>query len=552
VQVKERNMQETTLSRSVSGDRNGDAVEADKTLATPPGLYAQLRTSVDGLSTEEARKRLGHFGPNDPTAVRGTGVLQQLLTFVVNPLVAILLIASIVSAILGEGVNASIIILMVLLSIALNFFQTFRSQRAVERLRAGVALTATVLRDGRWVELPRHELVPGDSIRLRAGDLVPADARLIEVNGLHVQQAALTGESMPVEKVAQERAVAPHSPADALNMVFLGTSVVSGTATALITRTGRATAFGDIAVRVAARPPETEFERGMRKFGFLIMRTVFFLVLFMFVVSLPFHRQPLESLLFAVALAVGLTPEFLPMITTVTLAQGASHMAKQKVIVKNLASLQNFGSIDILCSDKTGTLTSGNMTLGSSLDPLGHPSDGVLLYAYLNSFHETGIKSPLDAAILQYGSLDIQAYCKIREIPFDFERRRLSVIVEDRNGPLLITKGAPESVVDLCLDYEVEAQRRPFDAAAKSQSAATYQHLSQQGFRVLAVAYRRLPVQQSYSVNDESNMTLLGFLTFFDPPLEDVAAVVEALRRDGVEVKLHLRSLESPWHLCRG
>jgi len=255
---------------------------------------------------------------------------------------------------------------MVLLSVALNFFQTFRSQRAVEQLRTGVAPTATVLRDGNWVELPRRELVPGDIIRLAAGDLVPADARLIETNSLHVQQAALTGESMPVEKIAQDIAAAPQNAAlaaDASNMVFLGTSVVSGTATALISITGRATAFGDIAVRLATRPPETEFERGIRRFGLLIMRTVFFLVLFAFVISL-FHRQsPLDSLLFAVALAVGLTPEFLPMITTVTLAQGASHMAKQKVIVKNLAAIQNFGSMDILCSDKTGTLTSGQMTI---------------------------------------------------------------------------------------------------------------------------------------------------------------------------------------------
>lgn len=530
-------MQKTTRAQQLPGER--DAVQVDTTPATLSGLYAQLGTSEGGLTTEEARKRLGQFGPNDPVAVRRSGALQQLLTFVANPLVAILLIASIVSATLGEVVNASIIILMVLLSIALNFLQTFRSQRAVERLRAGVALTSTVLRDGRWVELPRRELVPGDIIRLSAGDLVPADARLIETNGLHVQQAALTGESMPVEKSAQDTAAAPQSPADALNMVLLGTSVVSGTATALITRTGRATAFGDIAARVAARPPETEFERGIRKFGFLIMRTVFFLVLFVFVVSLPFHRQsPLESLLFAISLAVGLTPEFLPMITTVTLAQGASHMAKQKVIVKNLASMQNFGSIDILCSDKTGTLTSGDMALGSSLDPLGHPSDRVFLYAYLNSFYETGIKSPLDAAILQHGPLDTQAYRKIREIPFDFERRRLSVVVEDAKGPLLITKGAPESVVDLCLDYEAGPERRPCDARAKSQCAASYRQLSAGGFRVLAVAYRRLPVQQSYSVSDESNMTLLGFLTFFDPPLEDVAGVLEALRRDGVEVKI--------------
>jgi Mg2+-importing ATPase len=368
---------------------------------------------------------------------------------------------------------------------------------------------------------------------------VPADARLIETNALHIQQAALTGESMPVEKRAHELATVPSNTADAENQVFLGTSVVSGTAAALITATGRSTAFGDIAARLATRPPETEFERGIRRFGMFIMHTVFFLVLFVFAISLPFHRQsPLESLLFAISLAVGLTPEFLPMITTVTLAQSASHMAKQKVIVKNLAAIQNFGSMDILCSDKTGTLTSGNTVLYECLDPLGHSSQRVLLYAYINSFCETGIKSPLDAAILQQRQLDVQDYRKVREIPFDFERRRLSVVVEHENGPLLIAKGAPESVVDVCTQYELDGQCKPLDAGAKAHCNNTYQQLSAQGFRVLAVAYRCMPQQESYTVDDEQNMTLLGFLTFYDPPLEDAGEVLQALRRDGVEVKI--------------
>jgi Mg2+-importing ATPase len=529
----------------LKGDQSADQQEATASAQASvsalslDALYQQLHSSPGGLTTEEARKRLSKYGPNEPTTVRRGATLQQMLVFLANPLVLILLVASIITAILGEVLNASIIITMIVLSVALNFFQTFRSQRAVERLRAGVALTATVLRDGAWTELPRGALVPGDVIRLSAGDLVPADARLIETNALHVQQAALTGESMPVEKRAHELATTPSNAADAENQVLLGTSVVSGTATALIVVTGRATAFGDIAARLATRPPETEFEHGIRRFGMFIMRTVFFLVLFVFAVSLPFHRQsPLESLLFAISLAVGLTPEFLPMITTVTLAQGASHMAKQKVIVKNLAAIQNFGSMDILCSDKTGTLTSGNTVLHECLDPLGHSSQRVLLYAYINSFSETGIKSPLDAAILQYTQLDVQAYRKAREIPFDFERRRLSVVVEHDNESILIAKGAPESVVDICAEYELDGQRKPLDADARTRCDSTYQQLSAQGFRVLAVAYRRLPAQENYTVDDEQNMTLLGFLTFFDPPLEDVGEVLKALRRDGVEVKI--------------
>lgn len=502
-------------------------------------LFAQFQSSEKGLSSEEARKRLSQYGPNAPTGARRGSTLQQLLVFVANPLVLILLVASIITAILGEVLNASIIITMVILSIALNFFQTFRSQRAVERLRAGVALTATVLRDGTWTEQPRTALVPSDIIRLSAGDLVPADARLVEATALHVQEAALTGESLPVEKHAGELEALPSNAAAAENQVFLGTSVVSGSATALVIVTGRATAFGDIAARLATRPPETEFERGIRKFGLLIMRTVFFLVLFVFVVSLPFHRQsPLESLLFAISLAVGLTPEFLPMITTVTLAQGASHMARQKVIVKNLAAIQNFGSMDILCSDKTGTLTSGKTVLHEALDPLGGPEPRVLLPACLNSYFETGIKSPLDAAILERSAPDVQADSKLSEIPFDFERRRLSVIVEHEGTPLLITKGAPESIIAICKEYEVNGQRRTLDASARAQCSAAYEQLSAQGYRVLAVATRDLPQRESYSIEDEQDMTLLGYLSFFDPPLADANEVIEELHLDGVEVKI--------------
>ncbi len=536
-------MQKPAITQNTSPgfQQNTIAKEEEAPQVSLATLYKQLDSSERGLTTQEARLRLDKYGPNEPTVVRRTATLQQLLGYVANPLVAILLIASLISAFLGEVINASIIIAMVFLSIILNFIQSYRSQRAVERLRAGVALTSTVLRDEEWVELPRRELVPGDVIRLVAGDLVPADARLIQSVSLHVQQAALTGESMPVEKDARDLALTPQNHAEASNMVFLGTSVVSGTATALITLTGRATAFGDIAARLATRPPETEFERGIRRFGFLIMRTVFFLVLLVFLAGIAIHRgpyNPLESLLFAIALAVGLTPEFLPMITTVTLAQGASHMAKQKVIVKNLAAIQNFGSMDILCSDKTGTLTSGIMALNQYLDPQGLPSERVLLYAYLNSFHETGIKSPLDKAVLEHDHPDIQAYSKLSEIPFDFERRRLSVAVKTGGKVLLITKGAPESVLDVCSSYEADGQIKPFDSGARARCETIYKDLSAQGFRTLAVAYRYAPGQESYAVADEKDMVFIGVLTFFDPPLEDAGDMLEALRRDGVEIKI--------------
>lgn len=514
-------------------------------------LFEQLHTSEQGLTSQEAGRRLAEIGPNEPVPARRTSLVVHLLLLFVNPLTDILLIASFISAFLGEFINASIIVVIVLLSVVLNFIQTYRSQCAVERLRGQVASMATVLRDGNWVELPRRELVPGDIIRLMAGDLVPADARLLQARDLHVQQAMLTGESLPVEKEAIDLCSESQSLTDTCNMVFLGTSVVSGMATALVISTGSSTVFGNIAARLTTRPPETEFERGIRKFSFLILQTVFFLVLFVFLVNITLQRDPLEFLLFAIALAVGLTPEFLPMITTVTLTQGAVHMARQKVIVKHLAAIQNFGSIDVLCSDKTGTLTSGEMVLDQHLDPLGNPAEKVFLLAYLNSFYETGVRHPLDAAILRRGNMnpldtailrhdcpDVRRYRKRDEIPFDFERRRLSVVVETDRECLLITKGAPEGLLALCSTYEVNGQHYPLDTEARAKCKATYQELSAKGYRVLAVAYRPVPPREVYQAADETDLVLAGFVTFFDPPLADVPDVLQALHRDGVKVKI--------------
>ena len=346
--------------RCATGHWSDDSAGAPFAVTAPhaiDALLAELHASRGGLTTDDARRRFGEVGPNEPARAPRTAGLVQILLLLANPLVIILLIASAASAILGERVNASIIVLMVALSVVLNFVQTYRSHRVAERLRDAVAPTATALRDGTWTEIRRRDLVPGDIVRLAAGDRVPADARLFEARDLHVQQAALTGESMPAEKDAGDSEAAPRQPADARNVVFLGTSVVSGTATALVVATGPATAFGDIAARLSTRPPETEFERGTRQFALLIMRTVFFLVLFVLLAGALLHHAFLESLLFAVALAVGLTPEFLPMISAVTLSRGAAHMARQKVIVKHLEAIENFGSMDVLCSDKTGTLT---------------------------------------------------------------------------------------------------------------------------------------------------------------------------------------------------
>jgi P-type Mg2+ transporter len=495
-----------------------------------------------GLSSAEAEKRLAQYGPNEPTPARRGALALELLVLFLNPLVIILLLASTVSAILGQTIDAGIIFLMVLLGVVINFTQTYRSQRAIQKLREHVSLTATVLRDGNCQEVRRQLIVPGDVVRLSAGDLVPADGRLLESRDLYVQQAALTGESMPTEKEARagdsSAAGTPLSP----NLVFLGTSVVSGTALVEIVATGPRTAFGAIAQRLVERQGETEFERGLRHFGMLIMRAVFFLVLFIVAVRLALHKDAFESFVFAVALAVGLTPEFLPMITSVTLSRGAVRMAREKVIVKHLPAIQNFGSIDILCSDKTGTLTNGVMTLESTLDAFGQASERPLTLAYLNSAFETGIRSPLDAAILSHERREVGEYRKCDEIPFDFNRRRLSIVVErlraSADERLLITKGAPEGILELCESYEVEGQSFVFGPEVQTRARKTYENLCSEGLRVLAAAYRTVPNQNGFTAEDEHTLTLAGFLAFADPPNSDAAESVAALKRDGVQVKI--------------
>lgn len=493
-------------------------------------------TRDTGLTSLEAEARLKQFGPNDPTPAGRRSVFAELLLLFVNPLVIILLIAAGISGFIGQMLDAVIIVGMVLTGVSINFYQTYRSTIAIENLRARVAPTATVLRDGRWQEIDRKQLVPGDTIRLCAGDLVPADSGLLTSRDLYVQQAALTGESLPAEKEASGDESS--SNPDARGMVFLGTSVVSGTAAAVVTATGRRTAFGDIAERLAARPEETAFDRGLRQFGALIMRAVVFLVLFLVVVSIVLHHDVLQSLLFAVALAVGLTPEFLPMITSVTLARGAVAMARKKVIVKHLSAIQNFGSIDVLCSDKTGTLTTGDMALDRSLDPFGNPSGRVLTLAWLNSKFETGIRSPLDLAICKLPCPMPEEFEKCDEIPFDFERRRVSIVVKGASGRTLISKGSPEGIFPLLSAYELDGKVVPIDAAALARSRAAYEDLSGAGFRVLAVAQASVPARSAYSVADEHGLTLAGFVTFADPPRTDAAEAIADLRRDGVEVKI--------------
>jgi len=489
-----------------------------------------------GLTTQEAATRLGQFGPNEPASTKHTSFWSDVAHVFMSPLVLILVIAAVASAFLGEKVDASIIGVIVFLSAVIDLTQTYRSQRAVERLRDRVAATATVHRDGEWKEVKCREVVPGDIVRLSAGDLVPADARLLIARDLYVQQAALTGESLPAEKEATDEPAS--TKADAVNMVFLGTSVVSGTATAEVVATGARTHFGDIAARLAARPQETAFDHGLKNFSLLIARTVFFLVLFLIAVSVARHRDALQSVLFAVSLAVGLTPEFLPMIVSVTLSKGAVEMARKKVIVKHLTSIQNLGSLDVLCSDKTGTLTAGTMSLDRTLDPFGNSSQRPLELAWLNSKLQTGLRSPLDDVILSKPAPRAADFTKCDEIPFDFERRRLSVVVERQLRRMLITKGAAEGIFPLLAAYEHDGKAEPITKETLGRMRQASDELNQQGFRSLAVAYAEVPVRPNYSVADERNLILAGFLTFSDEPLPDAAEVLASLKKDGVEIKV--------------
>ncbi len=514
-------------------------------------LLRRLDTSREGLRSREAAQRLAAFGPNQLRTTRFRTELIELIQAAANPLIVILLVAGVASAFLGEVTQAAIIGGIVAMSSGINVWQTFRSQSAVSRLREQIAPTATVRRDGAWIEVPRRNIVVGDVVRLSSGDLVPADARLITSDDLYVQQAALTGESLPAEKTASEQPL-PVAGSDAPHLLFLGTSVVSGTATAVVVATGQDTAFGDIVERLAARPEETEFERGTRRFGTLILKTVLFLVLFILVVNVSTGRDAFQSLLFSVALAVGLTPEFLPMITTVTLAQGAIRMAREKVIVKHLSSIQNLGSIDILCSDKTGTLTSGTLSVDRSTDPFDRHSERPLFLAAVNSSFQSGVKSPLDAAILARHGAVTTGFSKTDEIPFDFERRRVSVVVEQEGHFLFVTKGAPEAVVPVCSSYELDGTVRPLNESSRAPCLDSFRRMSEQGFRVLAVAYRQVGQPAGFTRTDERELTLAGFLAFADPLIAGVSESIERLRRDGVRIKILTGDNELvTQHICK-
>lgn len=509
-------------------------------------LMASLQSRAQGLSSAEAATRLQLHGPNAIDEERESGVLRLALRQFRSPLVLILVFAAIVSASLRDWLDAAVIVVVVLGSTGLGFMQEYRASKAVTQLRKRLALTVNVMRDAARHVVPARDLVPGDIVTLSAGNLVPADGRVLEALDFLVTEASLTGESFPVEK--QPGVLPAGTPvARRTNAVYMGTSVRSGTAVVLVVHTGERTAFGAVAQRLREAPPETEFARGVQQFGALLMRVMVAMVLFVLIVNAWLGRPWVDSMLFAVALAVGLSPELLPAIISVTLSAGARRMAQRGVIVRHLEAIENLGSMDVLCTDKTGTLTQGKIVLEQHLDAHGDPSEKVLHYGYLNSFHHTGLKNLLDEAILDHEELEErlkakEQYRKIDEIPFDFVRRRMSVVVQDHTGlNTLICKGAVDEVLSLCTRVEVKEEVievLPEHDAKRRQLA---DDLNGQGFRVIALAYKTMPnapAEPVYSVKDESDLILLGFLAFLDPPKATATAALKRLHSLHVDVKV--------------
>ena len=506
-----------------------------------PAGTAELAAMNDGLTGAAAAARLARFGPNLFRGKQDKSLLRQFLSRFKNPLVLILLVASAVSASTGEVTNFLIISGIVLLSVTLDFVQEVRANAAADKLRQSVSVRARALRDGKEQDVSIVDVVPGDVVLLSAGDMIPADARVVEAHDFFVKQALLTGEVYPVEKRPAVLSASATGIDEASNAVFMGTSVISGSARVWVVKTGTGTAIGEIADSLSRPPAPTSFEVGTRRFGMLIMRLTVLMVMFVLLVNAFFHKPWLDSFLFAVALAVGLTPELLPMVISVTLSRGALRMARLQMIVKRLASIQDLGSMDVLCTDKTGTLTEAKIRLERHVDARGQTSARVLELAYINSFFETGLKSPLDDAILAHEHVDVSAWKKIDEVPFDFERRRVSVLVDNGKSRWLVVKGAADEIVDLCTHFEAAGAgaQLDLDEAALVTVRGQSHALEDDGFRVLGIAWREVPLDHPHAVvGDETGLVLAGFAAFLDPPKESAGPALAALAEAGVTIKI--------------
>lgn len=505
---------------------------------TPEDALTRLGSSTKGINETTVEERLDEFGPNEISKVKRLGFYADVFERIKSPLVIQLLIICIVSAILGEYKSSVIVFLMILLSVGLSYILDRRSNLAVDSLGKRVQSRTYVVREGVEKEIKMAEVVPGDIVILHSGAIIPADLRIISAKDFFVSESALTGESMPVEKTPTSKSEKT-SVLELENACFMGTNVVSGTARGVVVNTGIKTIFGAISEKLTVKKKETGFDKGVRDFTYLMIRFMTVMVFVVFLIVGLTKGNWLESLLFGLAVAVGLTPEMLPMIVTVNLAKGALTMANKKVIVKSLPSIQNFGAINILCTDKTGTLTQDRVVLERYVDIIGNKSEEVLNYAYLNSYFQTGLKNLIDRAILEHIELNVSGCNRVDELPFDFERRRMSVIVEYEDNNVLICKGAVEEIYDCCSHYQIEEDVYPLIDFLRFDLFESVAKLNKDGFRVLSIAYREFPKDKKiFTIEDETNLILLGYIAFYDPPKESASDALRLLSKAGVKVKV--------------
>jgi Mg2+-importing ATPase len=507
---------------------------------SPEEAQSRLGTSVTGLTEEAVSTARAESGPNQLSTGEKHGFIKEILLRFKNPLVIQLLVIALVSFWTGDLPSALVVGLMVVLSVGLAYFQESRSGKEVEKLQEMVQTNCVVIRNGKEVELPMVEIVPGDLVVLQAGAIIPADLRLVTAKDFFVGQAALTGESMPVEKNAAQSDLADKGIIELTNACFQGSNVISGTARAVVVNTGNRTYFGSISEKLAHQTVVTSFDRGIGDFTWLMIRFMVVMVSAVFLIRGLRDHNWLEAIKFSLSVAVGLTPEMLPMIVTVNLSKGAMAMSRKKVIVKKLNSIQNFGAIDILCTDKTGTLTQDRIILEKHVDVTNRTSDDVLRYAYMNSYYQTGLRNLLDRSILSHTDLDVERSCKkVDEIPFDFSRKRMSVAIDYEGDHVLICKGAVEEVYRVCNRYQVDEEINPLIDVIKNDLMEEYESLSGDGYRLVAIAYREFPRDKTvFSVADETDLILLGYIAFFDPPKESAAKALEGLARMGVVTKI--------------
>jgi Mg2+-importing ATPase len=506
----------------------------------PDNALFLMKTREEGLNDSEVETFREEWGTNDLGQKKKHGFVMEILMRCKNPLVIQLLVIAAISLATGDAASASIVGAMVVISVGLSYYQESKSGKAVEKLNALVQTNCHVIREGKETEIPMSEIVPGDIVVLQAGSIIPADLRLISAKDFFVSQSSLTGESMPVEKHAETPAEPSAAVIEMPNAVFQGSNVVSGAAKAVVVNTGLRTHFGSISEKLGSAPVLTSFDRGIAGFTWLMMRFMIVMVSVVFLIVGITKQDWSGALMFGLAVSLGLTPEMLPMMVAVNLAKGALAMSRKKVIVKKLNAIQNFGAIDILCTDKTGTLTQDRVILEKYVDVTGRESEDVLRYAYMNSYYQTGLRNLLDNSVLSHTDLDVDRGCrKVDEIPFDFQRKRMSVVVDYEGDHVLICKGAVEDIYKCCTHYQVDDEVYMMIDLIKNDLLEEFEALSRDGYRVLGIAYREFPRDKgTFSIADESDLILLGYIAFLDPPKETAAKAIASLAHYGVQTKI--------------